>query len=325
MVRQFQLIRLLEERAEVGVDEAAERLGATARTVYRDLHVLERMGVPIYQEREGRRARWRIVEGYRRRMTLLLDERELVALAVGNAMAASFGGCVAKGSASCAPKLRSSLPEPFKSRAAKLGALVSSTPEQFCHAGRGDHLDALVKAALASSTVDMTYRKEGALRVSARRLDPYFLHFHDGSMFVIGFCHRRNAVRTFLLDRIESVSPTNSTYEMPKAFSRDDLLQDAFGPWEGRPVCVELAFTRAGTKRLLQRRMHRSQVVQLEHDGSARCILRVPLCPALRRWIESFGSEVRRIRPAALAKSRATGGRVQSARASLEAAHANLP
>jgi len=51
--------------------------------VYRDLQVLERVGVPIYQERQGRRARWRVMEGYRRSLSITLSWPEMMALVLG--------------------------------------------------------------------------------------------------------------------------------------------------------------------------------------------------------------------------------------------------
>ena len=57
LARQLQLMQMLEHRQEIVVPEAAAALGYTVRTVYRDLQVLERVGVPIYQERQdGMRA-----------------------------------------------------------------------------------------------------------------------------------------------------------------------------------------------------------------------------------------------------------------------------
>ena len=51
--------------------------------MYRDLQILERVGVPIYQERQGRRARWRVMEGYRRSLSITLSWPEMMALLLG--------------------------------------------------------------------------------------------------------------------------------------------------------------------------------------------------------------------------------------------------
>ena len=49
LARQLKLMTLLEDRQELAVTDVARELGYTTRTVYRDLAVLERIGVPIYQ------------------------------------------------------------------------------------------------------------------------------------------------------------------------------------------------------------------------------------------------------------------------------------
>ncbi|MBN2576420.1 MAG: HTH domain-containing protein [Deltaproteobacteria bacterium] len=60
LARQQRLLRLLDERKELSVDHAAAELGCSRRTVYRDFLVLSETGVPLYQEPEGRRVRWRL-------------------------------------------------------------------------------------------------------------------------------------------------------------------------------------------------------------------------------------------------------------------------
>src|SRR5690242_3262947 len=92
LARQLSLIQLLEERREVAVNEAARELGFTPRTIYRDLAVLERVGVPLYQDRAGMRARWRVVEGYRCRLALSLTFAEMLALSAGRDLLAGLAG-----------------------------------------------------------------------------------------------------------------------------------------------------------------------------------------------------------------------------------------
>jgi predicted DNA-binding transcriptional regulator YafY len=71
--RQLRLLALLEGRREgLEIDEAAAELGARRRTIYRDFRVLEDAGFPLASAHDGRRARWRILEGYRHRLQLTL-------------------------------------------------------------------------------------------------------------------------------------------------------------------------------------------------------------------------------------------------------------
>jgi len=91
--RQLKLLALVEVRREgVELEEAAAELGAQRRTVYRDLRVLEDAGFPLTSGRDGRRARWRMVEGYRHRLQLSLSWSELVALMAAQQVVSSLAG-----------------------------------------------------------------------------------------------------------------------------------------------------------------------------------------------------------------------------------------
>ena len=71
---------------------AAGELGCTERTLYRDLVVLQEVGVPVYQEREGKRLRWRLVDGPKRRLSVTLSFAETLALTAGRDLLAGLAG-----------------------------------------------------------------------------------------------------------------------------------------------------------------------------------------------------------------------------------------
>ncbi|MDF1566011.1 MAG: HTH domain-containing protein [Deltaproteobacteria bacterium] len=78
------LLTLLEKKSGQTVQDLAELLGVSVRTVYRDLEVLDRAGVPLVQEREGRNVRWRVMNlnfsGLTRGLSLQLTPAEVEAL-----------------------------------------------------------------------------------------------------------------------------------------------------------------------------------------------------------------------------------------------------
>ncbi len=78
------LLSLLERKTGLTVQGLAEELGASIRTVYRDLEVLDRAGVPLVQEREGRNVRWRVMNttfsGFGRGLGLSFTTLEVEAL-----------------------------------------------------------------------------------------------------------------------------------------------------------------------------------------------------------------------------------------------------
>lgn len=91
--RQLKLLALLEARADgVELEEAAAAIGARLRTIYRDLRVLDDAGFPLTSARDGRRARWRMVPGYRHRLQLTLTWSELLGLMSARQVLAGLAG-----------------------------------------------------------------------------------------------------------------------------------------------------------------------------------------------------------------------------------------
>lgn len=79
--RQWRLLWLLTERPQgASAKELAGELSVSVRTVYRDLDLLERVGIPLVQDREGREVTWRLLEPRTLRFGPFYSPEELVAL-----------------------------------------------------------------------------------------------------------------------------------------------------------------------------------------------------------------------------------------------------
>lgn len=133
-------MRLLDERKELSVEHAAAELGCSRRTVYRDFLVLSETGVPLYQEPEGRRVRWRLVEGPKRRLSITLSFSEMLALTAGRDLLAGLVGTFFHEAAiSALEKVRAALPEPLLARADASAELVMADKRPLRdYRGRGE-------------------------------------------------------------------------------------------------------------------------------------------------------------------------------------------
>ncbi|HZA13748.1 MAG TPA: HTH domain-containing protein, partial [Myxococcaceae bacterium] len=122
-------MQILEDRWQLAVNEVARELGSTPRTVYRDLSVLERIGVPIYQERRGTRARCRVMAGYRsRRFSVTLSWPEMLALSAARDLVGGASGSFFHGFAvSALEKIRRAVPEELVKRADAMAAGLSAS------------------------------------------------------------------------------------------------------------------------------------------------------------------------------------------------------
>lgn len=328
LARQLQLMQMLEHRQEIVVPEVAAELGWTVRTVYRDLQVLERVGVPIYQDRQGRQARWRVVEGYRRRLSITLSWPEMLALVAARKMLEGVSAApLAEAAASAVAKVNDALPRELAQRAARFDALVSAQPGPVHdYRGKDEALRVLIDAIERHETVRFQYRKHGEHKAAERLVDPYLVHVQAGAVYLIGFCHQRGAIRTFLLDRLAQASRTGAVFGARAPFAASALLQGALGPWEGTPQRIQLRFDAEIAGLAGERRVHPTQAMQWRSDGALDVELRAPICPPLLSWILGWGDQVRVISPASLADRvrRAHGRAAAPERAARRAAPAAI-
>src|SRR3972149_6280405 len=86
---QWRLLPFLGRPPGLAVEDAARELGCTVRTVWRDLRVLQEVGFPIYDEREGRRGLWKVEVAFRDRLPVPLSLPEVVALLVSRDLASA--------------------------------------------------------------------------------------------------------------------------------------------------------------------------------------------------------------------------------------------
>lgn len=88
-----------------------------------------------------------------------------------------------------------------------------------------------LEQALASKlSVKLLYRKNGAEQLSERLLDPYTIIYWNNKWYVIGFCHLRSDVRSFRVDRIESIDLTEHKFNRAEDFSARDFFNNKLLP-----------------------------------------------------------------------------------------------
>jgi predicted DNA-binding transcriptional regulator YafY len=309
LIRQWQLLRLLESPRGVTLDEIAQRLPPDyprhIRTIRRDLEALEAGGFPLVNERIEGRVRWRLMDGVRQAPALSFSPTELMALVISRSLLRPLAGTEIQAA------LESAMTK--ASRLLPAGSLdyvrqvqnvfaVGLGPHKTYKAHR-DTIDRLTQAIAKKRTVQMRYYSASRLRMTRREVDPYRLWYASGGLYLVGYCHLRKEPRMFAVERMRAVTLTDHPYQLPLSFDLEAFVQNALTVMRGRPIDVALRFDKATAAWAKDRLWHPSQNIAPLKNGGMTMTLTVADSRELVGWILSFGGGVRVIRPPSLAEA----------------------
>src|SRR5206468_5100967 len=92
VIRQWKILKRIEAGRYTTAQDLADEHGVTERTIRRDIEALQEAGFPLYDERVDGRKIWRLVDGYRQRLTQTFTLAELSALFFSKNLMSFLGG-----------------------------------------------------------------------------------------------------------------------------------------------------------------------------------------------------------------------------------------
>lgn len=151
--------------------------------------------------------------------------------------------------------------------------------------------------------VQIDYQKSRQTQIETHLFDPYLFEpaVLSHGVYVIGWSHTRNQLRTFKIDRIQRVMPTSAFFEPDENLQPDVLLRHAWGVWYGsEQTRVVLRFDPAVAPRVREELWHPSQVLEDQPDGSLIWSVEIAGTLELVSWIRGWGHEVEVLAPDSL-------------------------
>lgn len=220
--RVLAVLELLQTHGQLSGSELARRLEVDGRTLRRYIATLEEMGIPLTAER-GRHGGYRLVAGFRLPPMMFTNE-ETLALSLGLLAAHNLGlEQAAPAVASARAKLERVMPANLKPRLRALGeAATLDLPGARAAASERWLLD-LAGAVQGRWRVLFAY-STGDGTASEREADPYGLVYRAGRWYMSGYCHLRRDLRSFRLDRMQSLRLLESRFERPADFDAAAFL-----------------------------------------------------------------------------------------------------
>ncbi len=301
--RQWKIIQTLVASTQgKTVPALADRLGCTSRTVYRDLEALQAGGFPITTENRDNRSYWHILNPSRQQIPLAFSIPELMALYFGKDMLKTYRGTVFHDAIdSLLSKIKATLPSAYIDYLDRIRDRVDAGPAPRKDYTRfGTIIAALNRAIIDEKKIHMVYFSMGRKKESRRTVHPYRLRHVDDTLYLIGYCALRKGVRTFAVDRIEPVTPSDDGFQVPAEFDMKAFLQDSFGIYQGSPVRVKIRFLQSVAGYIRERTWHPSQHLSDQADGTLIFTATVAGIEEISHWVLRWGAGAQVIAPAAL-------------------------
>jgi predicted DNA-binding transcriptional regulator YafY len=306
LARQWCIIQLLGSRTRgLTAQEIADELERDVRTIYRDLARLQEAGFPLYTDRDGKSSYWKMLDGGKPSLKIPFTSSELIALHLsGEFLSALRGTVFYDGIQQVLQKVRSALsPETLtylERVSGRLGAGFS--PRKNYEAFR-EIISVAGEAAANSKRVEIRYKAASTGRTTTRRVDPYQIWAFNGVFYLIGLCQVRDAIRTFVVDRIKKIHVLEESFEYPEDFKLGDYLQSAFGIMTGEAVKIKVRFAKHAAHIVRERIWHPTQEIREQTNGDIVATLEVPINYEVLSWILGFGSAAEVLEPPELRKT----------------------
>ena len=306
LIRQWHILRELESSRGKSVNELVENLPSDypkhTRTIRRDIEALEAAGFPLINEQRDGTVRWKLMDGYDKVPALGFSASEMLALTLARRLLEPLEGTNIQTSLQSAmAKAQAGISDHSTGGLANIqGAMVFGLGSHKSYKAHRETIDKLSQAITAMHTVQMRYFSASGNKTTRREVDPYRLWYTTGALYLVAYCHVRQDVRMFAVERIRALTLTDHPFQMPLGFNLKEYVQDALGVMRGRPIDVELRFDKMTSAWVRDRIWHESQTFKSLKNGELSMRLTVANNRELVGWILSFGCGVRVIKPASL-------------------------
>lgn len=229
--RLLTVLELLQSYKEMRGSEIARRLEVDTRTVRRYITTLQDMGIPVEAER-GPYGAYQLRRGYKL-PPLMFNDAEAIALTLGLLAIRELHFPVDVTAVEGAlAKTERVMPEKLLSQVRALQEAitfnVSLPPVQPQH----DSVVILSYAVQQRQRVRLRYEAWGGSE-SERDFDPYGILFREGYWYTAGYCHLRQDLRTFRLDRIVALELIDQFFERPDSFDTMAHVQQSIAMMPG--------------------------------------------------------------------------------------------
>jgi predicted DNA-binding transcriptional regulator YafY len=302
LIRQWKIVSLLSGRVGRSFDQLKGELGVTKRTIQRDINVLEAAGFPVISESRGGTVYWRLLDSTKESAELSFTLPELMALYFSrDLLKVLHGSPMQQALDSALQKIGARLPASGHDLLRRLKEQTTvSVIGWKDYSKSSEIISALNRAIRRQLTARITHRPLKAPETRTRTVDPYRLWYTGGGLYLVGYDHGKNAIRTFAVERISGVITTNQRFTAKEHFDFEAFQRTAFPVHGGEPQLVRVRFSPDQAPYVMERHWHDSQKLELQGDGSVTIELQIGNLWEVKRWLIGWGGSAEVLMPSTL-------------------------
>ncbi len=220
--RRLKILYMLQSGKRVTSRTLMEEFGISKRTVFRDLQVIQKLGVPVthYPETGYGVMRDGLIPA------IMFTFRELSVIMMGLSFVKSqVDQEMVNDAESVSLKIRSAVPPALQAQMNILESKTRVSPyiHNIKNKSPGGDWFSLCSAFVEKKPVSFDY-KDRKGKSSRRTIDPHLLVHYTDHWNVIGFCHDRKALRNFILSGMQNIALKDRPFLRKQEFPDEELL-----------------------------------------------------------------------------------------------------
>jgi proteasome accessory factor B len=283
------------------VETLAQSCQVSRRTIFRDLDMLRKAGIPILFD--PHQQRYYLAGSFFLPPTHFTAEEALALITLCYDMGENEQLPFFHAARKAALKIIGALPEDILSRIKTLGGALKlrTEPSNPLHEAKA-YFDMLLESHLRNRAVRIEYKGPLDDEPFSTMLHPYQVLFSRRSWYVIGRSSLHREVRTFHVGRIRNIEMTDQAYEIPKGFSLERYLRNAWHliPESVPDEKVHLLFEPLVAQNVAEVKWHKTQRCEWREDGRLDFFVTVSGLKEISWWILGYGDQVEVIAPESL-------------------------
>ena len=293
------IIRLLEARRGMTLDDLAQECGVDRRTIHRDLNAVEEAGYSLTSEwQEGKKV-YGFLAKSRNIPPITFTLPQLMSLYLLRSLGVHLAGTPFQQEIDeLFRTITSVLPDRYAAhleRIARVSLPILHGARDYSAAGA--HVEGLQRALLHQYRIRLLYAKQGREATEEYEVDPYTLVFHKGGIYLLGYAHNRGGMRLFALERVRGVEVTRQRFGIPNGYEPESQFKSAFGLVSDIPMRVRVRFSPEVAPSVRERLWMPGQKVRTDREGRVTLEFEAAGEKELVSWILSYGAHAEVLEP----------------------------